>query len=262
MPSRRRLLLSCTAALALPGLAGAVQRQSLLDPLRVAVDDALVDSGFAPQLQRAFGRETGVAIALLPGPATAALEALERGERDVALCNAPGVEERLDKQGLVYNRRPVAVGQFVLIGPGQLARALGAGRDVALALSRLASVGAPFLSAGDGSGTHVAEQALWRAAQVAPAAPWYAAAERGRALVAEARARRACAVVERGVWRAQGGGGLSVLVEGDPRLAVDVHAMRSFRSKHGSTALFIDWITRSQGRRAVTSVAGYAAPRR
>ena len=30
-----------------------------------------------------------------------------------------------------------------------------------------------FLSAGDGSGTHVAEQALWRAAAIAPAAPWY-----------------------------------------------------------------------------------------
>ena len=148
----------------------------------------------------------------------------------------------------------------MLVGPPALARALNAGRDARLALSRLASAGAAFLSAGDGSGTHLAEQALWRAAQVAPAGPWYARASRGRALVAEARAQRACALVERGVWRAQGGGGLGVLVEGDPRLAVDVHAMRSFRSRHGGTALFIDWIAGPQGRRAAAAVGGYQAP--
>ena len=48
-----------------------------------------------------------------------------------------------------------------------------------------------FLSANDGSGVHVAEQALWRAARIEPVAPWYVAADAGPAVHgAGARARR------------------------------------------------------------------------
>src|SRR5436189_86782 len=45
-----------------------------------------------------------------------------------------------------------------------------------------------FLSAGDGSGTHVAEQALWCAAGIAPAAPWYVDAKGGAGFAARVRA--------------------------------------------------------------------------
>ena len=261
MNSRRRTLVSLSAGIAwvaLPGLTRAAQRRSLDDPMRLAVDDALFDSGLASQLQRGFGRDTGVAVQLVRGPATALLEALERGEHDAALTNAPSVEAGLERQGLLHDRRLIAVEEFVLLGPSLLAQALAAPRDVLTALSRLAEVGAPFLTRADGSGTHLAEQALWRAAKVAPAAPWYAKAADTTPLLAQAAARNACALLDRGAWLKQGApAGYGVLVEGDPLLRVDVHVMRSFRVNHPGAKLFVHWVSGRQGRRIVAGVRGH-----
>lgn len=252
------------AGLALPALSAAAQRKSLADPLRLAADDALVDSGLAPLLQRAFGRDTGVAVELLRGPASTVLEALERGEHDAALTNAPAIEAGLEKQGLIHDRRPIAGSQFILVGPAALAKPLAAGRDMALAVSRLAQAQALFISRGDGSGTHLAEQSAWRAAATAPGGEWYLKADAGKPLLAQARERQACAIVERGVWTAQGGGkGMAVLADGDPRLAVDVHVMRAFRveRQHPAGKLFVGWITGPKGRQLLASQRGYQTPR-
>jgi tungstate transport system substrate-binding protein len=256
----RRLAGAAAAIAAMPGWAA--QRSSLTDPMRLAVDDALADSGLAAALQRAFGRDTGVAVKLLRGPATGVLEALERGEHDAALTNAPAVELALDKQGLVHDRQWIVRSDFVLVGPAALAKPLGAGRDMALALLRLAQAQVPFVTRPDGSGTHLAELAAWAAAKIAPAAPWYLDAPTSAPLLAEARRHRACALVERGVWLAQAAPpGYAVLSEGDARLAVDVHAMRTFRSErqHPAGKLFVAWISSAKGRRLAASHRGYQA---
>src|SRR5688572_24043828 len=133
MTSRRHALqtLAAFAAAGLPCAARAAQKKSLNDPLRLAVDDALADSGLASALQRAFAGDTGVAVQLLRGPASRVLEALEQGEHDAALTNAPGVEVPLEKQGLVHDRHVVARGEFVIVGPRALAKPLAAGPDIA-----------------------------------------------------------------------------------------------------------------------------------
>ena len=96
-------------------------------------------------------------------------------------------------------------------------------------------------------GRHLAEQALWRAAKIAPAAPWYQKAAAG-GLLAQARAQGAYALVEHGVWADHGGAPLAVLVQGDPRMLVPVHVMRSFRVNHPAGKLFTQWITGPKGR--------------
>ena len=266
MKPRRHALVRLTAAaaaLAWPALGSAVQRKSLADPLRLAADDALVDSGLAGRLQRAFARDTGVALQVLRGPAAGLLEALERGEHDAALTNTPELELALEKQGLAHDRQQVAISDFLLVGPTALVKPLAAGGDVALALSRLAQVQAPFMTRADGSGTYLAELALWRAAQVSPVAPWYLSAAPGATLLAQAREHNACLLVERGVWAARGGSkGYAVLVQGDPRMAVPVHVMRSFRVNHPGGKLFVGWVNGRLGRRVVAAVPGYRVPPR
>jgi tungstate transport system substrate-binding protein len=261
MTARRRALLrlsTAVAALACPALAAALQRRSLDDPLRLAADDALADSGLAGQLQRAFAHDTGVAVQLLRGPASSVLEALERGENDAALTNAPAAEAALEKQGLVHDRQLIVRSDFILVGPSRLAKPLAAGHDMALAAVRLAQAQTPFLGRADGSGTHLAELALWSAARVAPAAPWYQPAPAGTAVLLQARERAACTLVERGVWAAQGGGkGYGVLAEDDPRLVVDVHVMRSFRAQHPAGKLLVQWIAGPKGRELAAAHRGY-----
>ncbi len=270
MPTRRHLLLASAAALAAPAVLRAQQRASLADPLRLGADQALIDSGLAQTLQTAFGRDTGVAVKLQAGLSLPLLEALERGELDAALTNAPEAEAKLEAQGLVHDRRLVAEGGLVLVGPAPKKKTpdpagIAKMKDAAAALVQLrdAALASPgsvtFLSAGDGSGAHLAEQALWRAAKVAPAAPWYAKAPAG-GLLAEARRQGAYALVEHGVWADHGGAPLTVLVDGDRRMVVPVHVMRSFRVNHPAGKLFVQWITGPKGRAAVASQRGYRAP--
>jgi tungstate transport system substrate-binding protein len=270
MMQRRSLLLAALGAgLAGPGRAQRIR--SLKDPLRLAVDTSLMDSGLAPALQQAFGRDTGVAVQLTAGPSLPLLEALERGEFDAALTNSPEAETRLDAQGLAHDRRAVATGGLVLIGPApkkkqpdpagiagvaEIAEALVRIRDAALAAPGTVS----FLTAGDGSGLHVAEQALWRAAKVGPAAPWYANAREPAQLIAQARADGAYALVERGAWAARGGAPLGVFVDAGAALDLPVHVMRSFRVNHPAAKIFVAWITGPKGRSVVAGRRGYRVP--
>lgn len=258
--TRRRWLAGAT--LAAPWMAYAVQQRSLRDPMRLAVDETLFDSGLASRLQRAFGVDTGVAVQLIREPASRALEALERGERDSALTNAPELELKLASQGLVHSRKLIASTEFLLVGPLVLAKPLEAKRDVVLALTRLMQAQTPFVGNNDAGGSQLAEIALWRAAKILPEPPWFTPAPAGQRGWRQARAGQACAIVERGEWLHQGGGNrqYDVLVAGDPLQVGEVHLMSSFRSHHPTAKLFRDWIGGRQGRRVVPNVAGYRAP--
>jgi tungstate transport system substrate-binding protein len=106
----------------------------------------------------------------------------------------------------------------------------------------------------------VAEEAAWRAAQIAPQTPWYQPARAGRSVIAQAREKSAYAIVERGAWVAQGGAPLSILVEGDRTLSETIHAMRSFRSPHPAGKMFVAWIAGPRGRAVVAAHRGYRVP--
>lgn len=273
MTRRRALLLSATGLAAWPRQLPAQQRRSLSDPLRLGVDPALMQSGLGPALQRAFGRDTGVAVQLVASPSLPMLEALDRGELDAALANAPEAESQVEAQGLVHDRREVARGEFILVGPAGQGRSpdpagIAGSASVTEALARLAEAARAqpgvvhFLSTGDGSGTHVAEQALWRRARVAPEAPWYLAAAAAGGFAAQVVARGAYALVERGAWTAAGAAPATVLrpAAADPPALERVHVMRAFRVNHPAAKIFIGWIAGPQGRRVVSSQPAYRVP--
>jgi tungstate transport system substrate-binding protein len=259
----RRSLMAMLAAFSFPA-AHAAQRKSLADPMRLGADQALMDSGLAVQFQKSFGRDTGVAVQLVPGLSANLLESLERGEIDAAMTSAPEQEMKLEKQGLAHDRRLVAVGDFVLVGPlegkGKKAKdpvgVLGE-RDITVALTQLVQAQARVIGPAAASGAHLSSMAIWRAAKLAPAAPWYV--ESKGHLLEQAAAENAYALVERGLWMTQGRKPLAILVEGDPRMGIEVHVMRSFRVNHPAAKLFGQWVSGSQGRRVAASVRGWRA---
>lgn len=262
----RRSLLALLAASALPA-AHAAQRKSLTDPMRLGVEKALLDSGLASQFQKAFGRDTGVAVQLVPGLSASLLESLERGELDAAMTNAPEQEVALEKQGLAHDRRLIALGDFVLVGPlegkGKKAKdpvGIAGERDIAVALAKLAQAQARFIGPVTGSGAHLGTLGLWRAAKTAPLAPWYVESKTNP--LDQAITEGAYTLVERGLWMSHGRKPLAVMVEGDPRMGTEVHVMRSFRVNHPAAKLFGQWVSGAQGRRVANSLRGWRpAPR-
>ena len=293
MLNRRALLLSGLSVSPLQGLAQPPRAPT--NQMRCGVDSALHDSGLAQALQRGFANDTGLVVKLISAAASSVLQALERGEIEAALCNTPLAEVQLETLGFAHDRVAVAASEFVIVGPLRQAGAqakpaqaakstrssqpptpgrsptardpagLAGASSVAQALQRLVEASAAdnsihFLSPNDGSGTHACEQALWRAAKLAPAGAWYrqAAAELG--FVKQVRDQGDYALVEAGVWGAHGGAPLAVLVQGDSLLRVPVHLMRSFRSKHRLAKLFSTWVSGPKGRSVVATQRGYRLP--
>jgi tungstate transport system substrate-binding protein len=259
---------SAIGALVPTSVVQAQQRRSLSDPLRLGVDPSLFDSGLASALQRGFGRDTGIAVQVVPAPALPLLEALDRGEFDATLTNAPGPEARLEQQGLAHDRHAIATGDFVIVGPAPRRKvkdpaAIAGGHNAAEGLielqnAALATPGAvTFISSADFSGGHAIEQALWRSAKIAPVAPWYVPAGKGSSLIEQVRTRGAYALVERAVWLAHGGAPLGILVEGDRQMKEEVHVMRAFRINHPAGKIFVAWIAGPKGRRVVAAQRGY-----
>lgn len=267
---RRSLLVSGLAGAAACAVARPQRPGTTGGALRVGADAALIDSGLARALQQAFSGDTGIGVQMVRGAALPLLDALAAGEFDAGLTNAPEAEAKLDRQGLVHDRRPIATGEFIIVGPGRTASRGAAvaapARDASAFLSWLnqTAIAQPdalvFLSANDGSGAHIAEQSAWRSAGIAPQAPWYRVAAPNSGLIAQARAKSAFALVERGAWNSQGGAPLAILVQGDRQLVEEVHAMRSFRSPHPAGKIFIAWIAGARGRAVVAAQRGYRAP--
>jgi tungstate transport system substrate-binding protein len=72
------------------------------------------------------------------------------------------------------SRRLVMHNDFVVVGPPADPARVRGSASTAEAFRKIAAAGAPFLSRGDGSGTHAKEKGLWKAADTAPEGQrWY-----------------------------------------------------------------------------------------
>jgi tungstate transport system substrate-binding protein len=258
-------------SLALPGMgcyaAYAAVPKILSEPLRVGVEQSLIDGNLATRLQLGFIQDTGVVVQVLPYSSTAALAALERGELDLSLTHTPLLEAALERQGLAHHRIPVALGDLVLLGPRPERTTKGAaistdlsGKDLVAALLKISQSAARFIGACPGTGAHVIELEAWRSGQISPSAPWYVPTPDKCDALGLAYTQQGFTLLERGRWLAQPLSGLVVRLQGDPRMVFPVHAMQSFRARHRAAKLFVRWISGQQGRRIVNATPGWREP--
>ena len=252
MPSRR---LFVAAAVATGVLAGGARAQRPADrggPMRLGVDRALAESGLARSLQHAFGADTGIAVLLVPAPALAVLEATRNGEVDAALVNAPAAEDALEKQGLVHDRRPIAAGEFILVGPSTDPANVAGTTDLLDAFRRIAAAKATFVSRRDRSGTNAAELRFWKAAGNDIGwikGFWYKEVREGALASLNAAAEHdGYTLLDRGTWSGfKDRRNLVVLVEGDQRLlnqyaVVLVNPQKHPHVKAPEARAFADWL--------------------
>ena len=215
-------------------------------------------SHLLPQFKAATGIEARV-VALGTGQA---LDMGRRGDADVVLVHDSAAEEKFVAEGFSLKRWPVMYNDFVLIGPRADPVKLR-GRDIAVALHKLANSGASFISRGDKSGTHAAELRYWRSAgaDIAAAKPaGYKECGCGMGPALNMAASLGAHVLaDRGSWlsfknRAQ----LEVLVEGDKRLfnpygVMVVNPARHPHVKLAAAQRFVDWLVSPAGQAAIAS---------
>jgi len=259
----RRLLIALIATLALVAPAAA-QEKAPAKSIVVASTTSTQDSGLFGYLLPLFKARSGIDVKVVALGTGQALDTARRGDADVVFVHAKSEEEKFLAEGFGVRRHPVMYNDFVLLGPASDPAGVKGTNDIAAALKALKAKGAPFISRGDRSGTHLAELKLWKDAGIDIAAekgPWYKAIGQGMgAALNTASAADAYVLADRGTWLSfRNKGNLVIAVQGDKRLFNQYGVMLVNPAKHPSVKKewgqqFIDWLVSPEGQRAI---AGY-----
>jgi tungstate transport system substrate-binding protein len=217
-------------------------------------------SGLFGHLLPAFKAATGLEVKVVALGTGQALDMGRRGDADVLFVHDPVAEEKLVADGFGLQRWPVMYNDFVLIGPGN-DPAQVRGKDIAVALQKIAQAQAAFVSRGDKSGTHAAELRDWSMAGTRHMGAGYKACGCGMGPALNmASSMGAYVLADRGTWLSfKNRADLAVLVQGDERLfnpygVIAVNPAKHPHVKVKEAQRFIDWVTSPAGQ---ANIAAY-----
>lgn len=257
---RARGALLTTACVAAAAATTGVQAQD--KSIVVASTTSTEQSGLFGHLLPAFKKATGIDVRVVAVGSGQALDMGRRGDADVVFAHDPAAAKKFVADGYGIKRYVVMYNDFVLVGPED-DPAKAKGNDIAAALAKIAAGGAPFVSRGDRSGTHVAELRLWQKAGVdmsakKPAGYKECGCGMGPALNIAA-STPAYALTDRGTWLSfRNRGGLEILVEGDRSLfnqygVTVVNPAKHPHVKKDLAQAFVDWLVSRAGQATIAS---------
>ncbi len=225
----------------------------------LATTTSTQDSGLLDALIPEFEKRTGYRVKTTAVGTGAALAIGTRGDADVLLVHAPSAEKPFMDNGNGARRLLVMHNDYVLLGPpGDPARIRG--MKALDALREIARAGAPFISRGDESGTHILERSLWKATGAEPAGEWYVEAATGMGqTLTIASEKRAYTIADRGTYLARRSAlELAVLVEKDPPLiniyhVITVNSTKFPRVNSAGAEAFADHLVSPDAQRLIGS---------
>ncbi len=260
MNTTRNAWLFALALMLAPSAGGAADEKPFIT---LASTTSTRDSGLFEHLLPLFEAQTGIAVHVVAVGTGQALDLGRRGDADVLLVHDRASEDAFVAGGYGLPRRDVMYNDFLLAGPSADPAHVRGAEKAAGALAKIAAAKAPFASRGDDSGTHKAELRIWKAAGVDPkpaSGTWYRETGSGMgATLGVASELGAYVLTDRATWAAfQNRRELVVLVEGDPALrnpygVIVVDPKRFPHVKAELAGRFADWITSTEGRRAIES---------
>jgi tungstate transport system substrate-binding protein len=256
MALMHRLLLSAMLALGLTGGAAAAEKF-----ITVSSTTSTENSGLFKHILPMFKEKTGIEVRVVAQGTGQALDTGRRCDADVVFVHAKAAEEKFIAEGHGVKRFEVMYNDFILVGPKSDPAGVAGGKDITVALKKIADGRAPFASRGDNSGTHQAELALWKAAGVDLAAakgPWYRETGSGMGATLNTAAQmNAYSLADRGTWLSfKNRADLVVIVEGDQRLfnqygVILVNPAKCPSVKKEAGQAFIDWLVAPAGQQAI-----------
>ncbi len=222
------------------------------DTLMMATTTSTQDSGLLEYLEPTFKKETGIELKWVAVGTGKALEIAKNCDADVLLVHAPAAEMEFVKAGHGVDRRQVMYNDFVVVGPAADPAGVK-GKPIAAALKNILETKSGFVSRGDQSGTHKAEQKLWKKSNLTPDKdPKYLSAGQGMiATLNMAAEKQAYALTDRGTWitfadKMGDKNPLAIVVEGDKDLfnqysVITVNPAQCPKVKTDLAKKFEDW---------------------
>ena len=245
------------AALVLGTTLAGAQAQTITMASTTSTEQSGLFTHLLPEFKKASGLDVKV-VAVGTGQA---IDMARRGDADVLFVHDQAAEEKFVADGFAAKRYPVMYNDFVLVGP-KVDPAATRGKDIGTALKKIAAANAPFISRGDKSGTHAAEQRYWNTAGLAAnKGTGYKECGCGMGPALNIGASSGAYVLtDRGTWlNFKNRADLAVLVQGDTKLFNQYGVMAVNPAKHPHVKVadaqkFVDWVTGPAGQSAI---AGY-----
>jgi len=240
------------------GPAAAQAQKSIL----VSSTTSTEQSGLFGHILPVFTNKTGIAVKVVAVGTGQALDIGRRGDADVVFVHDKAAEELFVSQGFSDKRQEVMFNDFVLLGPKSDPAKIAGGKDIQVALKKIADSKATFVSRGDKSGTHAAELRYWKGAGVEVNAnlPWYKETGSGMGpALNTASGMNAYILADRGTWLSfKDRGDLAILVQGDPKLfnqyGVMLVSSEKFPNvKKADGQAFINWLVSKEGQDTIAS---------
>lgn len=212
-----------------------------------------IDSGIVDLLEARFEQDAGIRVRHVGAGTGAALDLARQGSFDLVLVHAKALEEAFVAEGFGTERVPLMYNDFVMVGPAADPAGIRGTQQAIVALRMLQEKGAPFVSRGDKSGTHIAELGLWAKAGLKPSGPGYQVFAKGSegntATLLHTDQIGAYTVIDRASYlglrdRIR----LQILVEGDEILlnhisVIPVSPAKFPRVHHAEALAFVAWLT-------------------
>ncbi len=269
----------CLITLGILGLS-AINAVAAAEILTLATTTSTENSGLLAQIHPDFEKKTGARIKVIAKGTGASLQLARDGNVDVVLVHARSEEDKFVAAGYGVMRRDVMFNDFVIVGPPEDPAGIKGTRDPAKALQTLADGRHAFLSRGDGSGTHLKEQQLWRDTdlrlisaesprpgkksiiQVRPEGDWYLSIGQGMGkTIMMATEKQAYTLADRGTYYAFALAeppktDLEILVEGRRGLynsygVIAVNPAKHPRINFSLAKRYIRWITSAEVQRMI-----------
>jgi tungstate transport system substrate-binding protein len=219
------------------------------------------NSGLFKHLLPLFTAKSGIEVRVVAVGTGQAIRNAERGDGDVLLVHSKAAEEKFVADGFGVKRFDVMYNDFVIVGPAADPAGIAGMTDAPAAFGKMAGARSLFASRGDDSGTHKAEQELWKTIGVdakAASGSWYRETGSGMgATLNTAVGMGAYALTDRASWSAfKNRGGLKVMVEGDRRLFNQYGVILVSPEKHPGVKAalgqeFVDWLLSAEGQGAI-----------
>ena len=131
--------------------------------IKMSTTTSTENSGLLEVLLPEFTKETGIGVKVFAKGTGAALRDGMDGNVDVVFVHAKAREETFIAEGYGAYRLGVMHNDFVIVGPAGDPGQIAGAQDAAGAFRKIAEAKTTFISRGDDSGTHIKEQALWKA---------------------------------------------------------------------------------------------------
>ncbi|WP_249695331.1 extracellular solute-binding protein [Stappia sp. WLB 29] len=256
---RRRFLTLAAAGLLATGLTAPLHAEENF--IVVQSTTSTQNSGLFEFMLPKFKEKTGIEVRVVAVGTGQAIKNAANGDGDVLFVHAKPAEEKFVADGDGVERFDVMYNDFVIVGPPSDPAGVAGSANVVDALKKIAEAEAPFASRGDDSGTHKAELALWKAADIdveAASGGWYRETGSGMgATLNTGTGMGAYVMTDRATWISFGNKGeYKIAVEGDEKMFNQYGIILVNKEKHPNVKAdlgqqFVDWVISDEGQQVI-----------